>query len=509
MVSCIAGLLLALVLAGSAPAGPVEIRILHVNDFHGFAEPHQPLGAEETVGGAAFLAARAHALRLEKASLLLAAGDMIQGHNWANLFQGESVVALMNAMGFDAMVVGNHEFDFGREALRRRIAQARFPVLGANVDGVGGLRPYVIWEVQGARVAVVGVVTQDTPVATHPRNVAGLTFRPALEALRWQVRALRDQADLVVVLSHCGYQADRVLAAAVPGVDVIVGGHSHTRLEHPVAVGRTLIVQAWEHGKALGVLDLTVENGRVVRHEGRLEAIKPGLAPADPSIQALVAGFTGRVDAALSQPVAQALVDLDGERVRERETNFGNLVADIMRTVSGADATIINGGGIRTSIRQGDVSAKHVYAALPFDNYIVAFRLTGRQIRAALEHGVSGVQEGAGRFPQVSGLAFTFSRSAPRGQRVREVLVGGRPLDLQREYTVATNDFLAAGGDGYRAFGEAMAASRDYAVVGGAMQGERLVYNDAGRWLRDVVIERMREMGRLSPRVEGRITEVP
>jgi 2',3'-cyclic-nucleotide 2'-phosphodiesterase (5'-nucleotidase family) len=280
-------------------------------------------------------------------------------------------------------------------------------------------------------------------------------------------------------------------------------------VERPAVVGNTLIVQAWEHGKALGVLDLTLEDGRIVRHEGRLEEIRPANGPGEATVASLVAGYSGQLDGVLNQTVAEALVDLDGAHVRQRETNLGNLVADIMRTVSGADATIINGGGIRTSIGKGPVLVKDVYGAFPFDNYIVAFRLTGQQIRDALEHGVSGVERGEGRFPQVSGLAFRYAPSAPPGARVKEIRVGAEPVETAREYTVATNDFLAAGGDGYKAFGEAMAASRGYAVIGGAMKGESLVYNDAGRWLRDVIIERMREMKRLEPSTENRIVEVP
>jgi 5'-nucleotidase / UDP-sugar diphosphatase len=170
--------------------------------------------------------------------------------------------------------------------------------------------------------------------------------------------------------------------------------------------------------------------------------------------------------------------------------------------------TIINGGGIRTSIKKGEVRRRDLYNTLPFDNYIVAIKLTGSQIRDALEHGVSAVEEGEGRFPQVSGLAFKFSRSEKIGTRIKEILVAGKPIDLEKEYIVTTNDFLAAGGDGYKAFGEAIKASRDFSVVGGMMQGEKVVYSNSGRWLRDVVVEYAREAKRISPTVEGRIVEV-
>ena len=172
-------LLLLLFLALPAGARAVTLRLLYVNDFHGFAEPYRPLGSTELLGGAAYLAGAVDRLRAGQPTLLLAAGDMIQGNNWANLFKGKSSIELMNAMKFDAMVVGNHEFDYGQKVLQERLGEARFPVLGANVQGLPGSNPYVIKDLQGVRVAIIGVVTADTPTTTHPRNVAGLKFCPS------------------------------------------------------------------------------------------------------------------------------------------------------------------------------------------------------------------------------------------------------------------------------------------------------------------------------------------
>jgi len=486
----------------------VQIRILHVNDFHGFAEPYKPLGSDEMVGGIAYLAGRANEVREEKPSLLLSAGDMIQGNNWANLSQGESVIELMNEMGFDAMVLGNHEFDFGQDVLRKRISEAKFPVLGANVDGLGHLKPYIIKNLKGVKIGIIGVVTEDVSISTHPRNVVGLKFMSPIDTVEKYITEVRNKADLIVILSHIGYPVDRILADRVKGIDVIVGGHSHTKIEKPVKVGNTIIVQAWEHGKALGVLDLTVEDGRILGFEGHLEEIKPRIGKEDKAALAMVEKYKQKVNAVLNERVGEAEVDLDGENVRRRETNLGDLIADIMRHASGADVTIINGGGIRTSIKRGEIRVKDIYSVLPFDNYIVAIKLTGKQIRDALEHGVSAVEEEEGRFPQVAGLTFKYSPSDQRGSRVKEVLIARKPMETDREYTVATNDFLAAGGDGYKAFGEAINASRDFSIIGGMMKGERVVYSDSGRWLRDVVVEYLKEMKRVAPTVEGRIIEV-
>jgi 5'-nucleotidase/UDP-sugar diphosphatase len=503
------GIFLCVFLVTAARAEPSSVRVLYVNDFHGFAEPYKPFGSNEVLGGLAYLAADARRLSEEKPSLFLAAGDMIQGSNWANLFKGASVIEAMNRMGFDAMVVGNHEFDFGQEVLEERVSEATFPVLGANVHGLGAvLKPYVAREIEGVKIIIIGVVTDETPVTTNPRNVAGLKFDPPAEKVEKYIRRLKGPGDIVVVLSHIGYANDRALAEKVKGIDVIVGGHSHTKLEKPVLVGNTIIVQAWEHAKALGVLDLTVEDGRIKGFEGHLDVIRP-IGRANAAVEAVVDKYEKKVDAVLDEKVGVADVGLDGERVRYRETNFGDLVADITRETAGADAAIINGGSIRTSLPKGEIGAKDIYSALPFDNYIVAVKLTGRQIRDALEHGVSAVERADGRFPQVSGIAFTYSRSDPPGLRVREIFIAGRPVDPKREYTVATNDFLAAGGDGYEAFGEAVKTSKDFSVTGGAMKGGKLIYSDAGRWLRDIVIHYIREKKRVAPKVGERIVELP
>jgi 5'-nucleotidase/UDP-sugar diphosphatase len=440
---------------------------------------------------------------------LLAAGDMIQGNNWANLSQGESSIELMNAMGFDAMVLGNHEFDFGQEVLKKRISQAQFAVLGANVEGLENLKPLLIKERQGVRIGIIGIVTEETPVATHPRNVLGLRFLSPVETVEKYLREIRNKVDVVIVLSHIGHVADRQLAATVKGIDVIVGGHSHTKIDKPVRVGNTLIVQAWEHGKALGVLDLTLTEGKIAGYNGYLEEVKPNIGKENPAVQMMVEKYKQKVDAILDVRVGEAEFDLDGEKVRKEETNLGDFIADIMRQTSQADVTIINGGTIRMNIKRGEIKIKDVYSVLPFDNYIVAVKLTGKQIRKALEHGLSGIEEEEGWFPQVSGLMLKYSRSGKKGSRIREILIAGQPLDPAREYRVATNDFLAVGGDGYKTFAEAIKSSGTFSTIGGTIQGEKVVYRDSGRWLRDVVVESIKDRGKIAPAKEGRIIEVP
>jgi 2',3'-cyclic-nucleotide 2'-phosphodiesterase (5'-nucleotidase family) len=498
---------LLILLVPPARAGQEHLRILHLNDFHGFARPHQPPGAAEPLGGIAYLAARVQALRAGQPTLLLAAGDMIQGHNWANLSRGASVIETMNAMGFDAMALGNHELDFGQAALAERAREARFPFLAANVEGLDPVRPYIVRTPGGVRVAVIGLATPETPQATHPGNVAGLRFEDPALTLQRLLPELRRQSDLVVVLAHLGHAAERRLAQEVEGIDVLIGGHSHTRVTEPPTIAGTLVAQAWEHGKALGVIDLTVEDGRIVRAVGRLEDIRPGGAP-QPEVEAIVARWDARAQEVLGQRVGEAGVDLDVRNARSAETNFGNLVADLLRRTAGADAALVNGGALRAGIRRGTVKAGDLYTALPFDNYLVAVRMSGRQLLAALEHGVAAVESRDGRFPQVSGLSFSYAPAAAPGARVRQVRLGDAALDPARTYVVATLDFLAAGGDGYAAFGEAIRGGGDFVSVGGAVSGSAVAYSDPGRWLRDLVIEHWRRQGMLAPGLEGRIREV-
>jgi 2',3'-cyclic-nucleotide 2'-phosphodiesterase (5'-nucleotidase family) len=500
--------LLVVAIWGPAFAQDGDLRLLHVNDFHGFAEPHRPLGSLELKGGAAYLAFQVKRLRAARPSLLVAAGDMIQGDNWANLFEGASVVELMNAMEFDAMVVGNHEFDFGQAVLQKRLSEFRFPVLGANVRGLPGLKPYVIREVGGLKVGIMGVVTPDTGVTTHPKNVVGLSFSTPEAVVRDYLPQLRREADLVVVLSHLGYGEDRKLAQQVPGIDVIVGGHSHTRLDKPEKVNGTYIVQAYEHGKVLGVLDLTVRGGKVVRAAGRLVEIRPEVGRADPEALKIVKKYQQQVDNLLDVVVGETATDLDAGQARVQETAMGNLVADLLRERAQADVALINGGSLRASIPKGPITRKQLYAALPFNNYLVAFRLRGAQLQQMLEHGVAAVAEREGRFPQVSGLSFAYRPGATPGSRITAVTVGGQPLDPDRVYVVATNDFLAAGGDGYTAFGEAL-KSGGLTSTGGMLKSDALVYNDPGTWVRELLVDFLKTRSPVAPRVEGRIQALP
>jgi 5'-nucleotidase/UDP-sugar diphosphatase len=485
-------LLLAVLLPGPAPA-ETTLTILHINDLHGWMLPH-PAGeggaAEE--GGLARMAA----LVKQKGagpSLFVAAGDLMQGTNISNVSRGEAVIKALGLMGLDASAVGNHDFDYGLETLRGRASEAAFPFLAANVGGAGAefLTPWIVRRAGPLRVAIFGLTTVDTPVVTHPDNVRGLTFLSPVETARSLVPELRRRADLVVCLSHLGLEEDRQLAAAVPGIDVIVGGHTHTFLESPLQVGSTVIVQAGERGAVLGLLELEVRDGKVTSSSGRLLPVD-GSAGEEREAAALVERYRRESEGRLGELLGRALVDFDGRRemVRAGETNLGNLVADAVREAVSADAAIVNGGAIRAGVPAGEVTVAHLYNVLPFDTYIVAFQLKGSELRALLEDGLGGIERMGGGFPHVSGMSYTFDALAPAGSRLREVRVGGDALRDGEMYVVALNDFLAAGGDGYRGLDRRRPAARR-----------------PGYFLRDALADYWRARGEILPGVRGRIVE--
>ncbi|OGP50482.1 MAG: hypothetical protein A2Y79_06210 [Deltaproteobacteria bacterium RBG_13_43_22] len=478
---------------------PVQLRILYLNDFHGFAEPYQPAGSPEKMGGIAFLAGEVNRLRKERPALLLAAGDMIQGNPWANLFEGQSTLEVMNVMEFSAMVLGNHEFDFGQEVLKKRIQEARFPILAANVQGMPGIKPYVLKEISGLNIAIIGLITEETPTTTHPKNVKGLVFSSMIDSVQKAIQELGDRPDLVIVLSHLGLPADRRLADTVKGVTLIVGGHTHTRIESPMKVNETLIVQAWEHAKVLGVLDLTIQNRKVIRYEGKLEAIRPDLQPPDPVALEIVDRYKNQAVAILEEVIGEALMDLQGQGSRSAETNLGNLITDILREETQADVAMTNGGGIRADILKGPIRIKDLFTVLPFSNHPVVLRVSGQELKDIFEYGLSDLSGTGGRFPQVSGIHLTYSPTAPIGQRLTNIRVGAKPLNPETWYSLATNDFLAAGGDGYAVLKNIIEKKV------GTPSVERVILLDSGREIRDLVTDYIKVKKQISASVDGRI----
>jgi 5'-nucleotidase/UDP-sugar diphosphatase len=437
----------------------LHITIGHTNDVHGHIEENK----SNKEFGYAKIATLVKQWRQENPNfLLLDAGDTFQGTVFVNLFKGESILPILNSLSYNTMAAGNHEFDFGYEQLLKLKDMLKYPVINANVfkaDDTELLTPVYYAEVGGEKFAFIGFVTEETPILTHPDNVKGLTFKKPVEIAKKLVPELKKKADHVVVVSHVGIEVDREIAKNVPGIDFIVGGHSHTALKTPENVNGTYIVQDWEYGKSLGRADLYYLNNELVNFTGGLVEYDDKVED-DPQVAEMVENVVGQIDSALNAVIAKTEIPLDGDRdiVRKRESNLGNLITDAMlektKSFKGfeSDIALTNGGGIRTQIKPGEITKKALYDVLPFPNTLVVLEATGEEIKAALENGVSQVETGAGRFPQISGISFSYNPGKPAGQRVVEVKVGGKAIDESKVYKLATNDFIAAGGDGYSMF---------------------------------------------------------
>lgn len=499
-IAVVIAVLMLTLLAGAlqVSAKTTEIVILHNNDLHGRIDGIEEDG--EPRGSIARMAGMANVIRAMYPGRVLwfDGGDTTHGTTIANLFFGASVIDAYNFVGVDVMAAGNHDYNYGHDVLLMRANQAEFPILAGNAiytkSGESFLPSHTFLEVDGLRIAVFGFSPVTTPVTTHPHNVRDLTFVDPLEVAAELVPKLREEADLVFAVNHIGHPDDVALATAVPGIDLIIGGHSHTQLDEPVKVGDTVIAQAHEYGRYLGFVKLTIEDGKVVAHEGKLLPTTPDM-PVDTATQALVDGWNEQLEARLGEHLGFTEVFLDGARtdVRTSETNLGNLVADMMRDVLDADIALTNGGGIRASIPEGAITLGDIYEVLPFDNTLAGIEVPGAAVVDALEHGVSQYPIDWGGFLQVSGLSFSFNPNNEPGERVdrSSVKVGGEPIDLDRVYRVATNDFLAVGGDSYTMLG-------GLTFFHGSETGD-------GDFLRDVVAEGFDGDTVVAPEVEGRI----
>ncbi|AZR72096.1 hypothetical protein BBF96_01025 [Anoxybacter fermentans] len=473
-------------------AEPVKVTILHTNDTHGRIASFTPRGEEKEIGGFARILTLINKIRAEEENvILLDAGDTLHGTNLVNLQKGLNMLTLLNTMGYDAMVPGNHDFNYGYKHLLKLAKFAKFDIVSANVEKDGALlfAPYTILEKGGYRFAILGISTPETPITTHPANVAGLNFVDPIQRVKEIVEKLSGSVDFIIMLSHLGYEGDRMIAEQVPGLDIIIGGHSHTSLEEPVVVNGVIIAQDGDYGRTLGRIDLTIEDGKIIKYSGRLIPVKDTIAK-NPVVDVVVKAYEDKLRTLMGEVVGTTSVDLVGERalVRTQETNLGNLITDIMLAYCDADLVMTNGGGIRASIAKGDITIGDIYTVLPFDNTLVVLELTGAQIKAALEHGVRKYPKQNGGFLHVAGMTYAFDPNRPAGDRIVEVKIRGKDLDLNKIYRVATNDFLAAGGDGYSMFTEGT-----------------IVYQ-SGSYLRDLMVDYLREHGSVSPEVEGRIT---
>ncbi|HXG82545.1 MAG TPA: bifunctional UDP-sugar hydrolase/5'-nucleotidase, partial [Pyrinomonadaceae bacterium] len=400
--------------------------------------------------------------------LLLDAGDTIGDTLIAAETEGRAVVETMNAMRYDAMVVGNHEPDFTAEKLLARVNEAKFPVLAANIAGKTDdklfTKPYVIKTVGGVRVGILGLAYPNTPLTSAKKNVENLTFRDAVETAREYVSRLRREgAEIVVALTHLGLNADKRLAEEVAGIDVIVGGHSNNRMTEALRVGGALIIQAGAHGSDLGRLDLTIENGRVSAHKRTLipitnvessktisTVIEKQIAPHKTKLDEKIGAAAGTIIR------AQTIAGNEPEK-RDAESPADSLFADAIREETKAEIAFLPGLGYGVAIQKGAITADELRNLIPHDAAVFTMKLTGTQIREVLEQAIENVfttdaTKKVGGMIQVSGLRFSYDVGLPNGNRVKQIFVGDKPLDSTKSYTAAVNALLAEGGHNQKTF---------------------------------------------------------
>ncbi len=446
-----------------------KITIFHVNDTHGRAWSFTD-SAGNLIGGFATLANIIdQSKKAGENVLFLHAGDINTGVPESDLLNALPDIFALNRMRLDAMAVGNHEFDKPREVLLRQMSWAKFPFLSANIykDGKPFFTPYIIKNIGGVKVAIVGFTTEHTVVLEGP-NSEDLEFKNVIEVAKTLIPEIKKEAQVVIALTHLGvgqgysaiYTTADQLAQAVSGIDLIIDGHSHTFMDKPMVVNGVPIVQAHEWGKVVGKAVITFEDGKVTNISW--EAIPVvnkkviGKDEKGANIYQVVYGEAPYVKNALDYfkklggeklnvVIGKTEIHLDGERanVRSKTTNMANLIADAMLWKAGADVALMNGGGIRASIKPGNITIRDVLTVLPFGNTLYVINVKGSELIKVFEYAAT-VPAGQGAFLQVAGATYKAE-----GGKLTELLVSGNQVDPEKVYKVVTNDYMAAGGDGY------------------------------------------------------------
>ncbi len=487
-------ILVAAALPACTPAAPVtdpvperaqSFQILHTNDFHGRILP-QVIG-EDTLGGSAVLAAHFDSLRaqVDGPTFLLSGGDVMQGTAVSNLSWGRASIALYNEKGYDAAALGNHEFDWGLDTLRVRVAESEFVWLAANIlEHPAGtrpdwIRPWVILEEGGLRVGVVGVALAMTPEIVMAGRTEGLEFLPEAPAIDEAVRELRAQGvDAVIVTGHVGAICEEpgeapeelssgcrgglieIVEAMTEPVDLFVGGHTHLRNLTDVAGIPIVQTPAYSGGISVTRFDVPARTGTEAGTPDRPTLVHRSirepwarLVDPDTAVARMVEEWTVEIRPILEEPVATLARPFSNEERAPRENPAGNLLADAQRWATGADVGIVNNGSLRRSLPEGEVSWEILYEFQPFQNELVLLHMDGALLRDVLEFGLDA---GGNPWTHISGAHVRYDPAAPQGERIREIrLEDGRVVAPDDRIRLGTTEFLATAGDGYELLLEA------------------------------------------------------
>lgn len=487
--------IMALVAPAPALAEDVDITFLLLSDIY-------EMNGTGKRGGFGRAAAVARQERAKNGNLLYVhAGDTLSPSLMSGIDMGKHVVELLNTEPLDVFVPGNHEFDFGAEVFKNRILnELDADIFAANMrDGAGkaiaGILDAKIYDFAGVKVGVYGLLAESTPELSSPGN--DYRFLPVLESAAATSAALRDKgADLVVAVVHDSFAVDYALMDK--GVaDIILSGHDHSlNIQYD---GKVVLAETRSEADYMIAVDVRVsvtekKGKRKIRWWPNFRIIDTAEFAPTADAANLLAKYEARLAKTLGQKIGTTATALDSRRasVRGSENAFGNLIADATRELVNADVAIINGGGIRAD-KQYDpgtaLSRRDILSELPFGNTVVKLEVTGAQLRAALENGVSQVEDGAGRFPHVAGLSMSVNTNATPGSRLLTVTVGGQPLDDNAIYSLGTNSYMASGGDGYVSLAE----------------GKVLLAGIDTQLLATAVIGYIEARGTVSPKIEGRI----
>jgi len=442
--------------AASSP-GTVNLSVVHLNDFHGAIEPMidpdvTPTG---TVGGAAYVKTVIDREREKdpEGTLVVNAGDIAEGSMIAYLSKGKVVADAFKEMKFDATALGNHDFAWGQEDMKNMVEGLDTPVLAANItrtdtgEVMDGAEPYMIKNMKGVKVGIIGLDTPEIEHFVEKSKLKGLRFNGAAETIRKYLPEVKKKgADIVMVLSHLGTVEDEKLAKEVDGIDIIVGGHSHTALDHGKKVGDTIIVQAGSLGRFVGKLDLEFDPStkKIVGHSAKLLPVINDEIEPDPGVQKVLAPYLAQAEKYGSEILGEATEDL---HYGHREMGKLNQIhADSICEKSGAPFGICNSRSLRGHIKKGEVTRKALYSALPFtEEGFVTMNIQGKYIRGHIEDCLA---DGATELAVPMGsLKYQYDPSRPSGQRLTSVKLDGKEMDDDKEYFVCLNETMSRQGN--------------------------------------------------------------
>ncbi|MDR1376418.1 MAG: bifunctional metallophosphatase/5'-nucleotidase [Synergistaceae bacterium] len=451
-----------------------DLVIFHTNDVHGYAFEEKNASGDLTRVGYDRLKSIVDADESPR-KLLLDAGDVLHGQAFATARRGELAALVLSMVGYDALAVGNHDFDYGQDRLFDLVGKYRLNFLAANVTRTDKkdalvLPSRLVKDFGDLKVGVFGLLTPETSTATDPRNVTGLRFADPIASAKTMVKLLKDEGvDLIIAVTHMGSEPyckpmSQTIAAEVSGIDLIIDGHSHSETIMRVKDrdgGETLVVSTGCYFKNLGRVNVNrKEDGGFAFSAQILPASGLAVFDPDPAMREAMGVLKSELEKELGQVVMNLPFDLDGsrEKVRSSSTSLGRVICASLVETTGADAAMLNGGSIRDSIASGDVTKGEMLSVLPYGNYVYLIDITGKDLISALDHGLG--QPGSGAFPQFWGMEVTAKKTVLTGTdgsknealAVESVKIGGQPVRDDAKYVLAINDFLHAGGDGYEMF---------------------------------------------------------